>query len=207
SRADGWLAVRESHWDTRKPAVALRSPGGELHQAKVGRYDLFNHWFPVQGAPELWFLKGKPETKRLVTLDPVSGELTTRFPLEWDPGRGAQLFGGPALHLGDALVHAGTVYDGRGLLPGNAFVVRRALPDGRAEWVHTADRPVTALAGDGETVYAAFNSGELLALDARDGSVRWRHDLDPGVALSLHLPSPDRLVLGLVDGRILDCSV
>lgn len=42
------------------------------------------------------------------------------------------------------------------------------------EWQVTADHPVTALDTDGRTVYAALTSGEVLALDALDGTVRRR---------------------------------
>ncbi|MGW4234348.1 hypothetical protein ACWEF9_34635 [Streptomyces sp. NPDC004980] len=44
-----------------------------------------------------------------------------------------------------------------------------------------------------------------------DGSTRWRRILEvcgrPVVPLSLALMGPDRLVIGTVDGRILDCSI
>ncbi|MFF9481672.1 hypothetical protein [Streptomyces sp. NPDC014733] len=137
------------------------------------------------------------------------------FSLDWETKHARHLFGGPGIEVGTEegrdLVHAGTVHDGAGLLPGNAFVVRRSLADGAAHWIFTADFPVTALDGDEETIYVAFNSGELVALRTSDGTVLWRQRLDVGgqpvVPLSLMLICPGRLLIGTVDGRILDCSV
>lgn len=100
---------------------------------------------------------------------------------------------------------------GAGLLPGNAFVVRRRLPDGAATWVFTHDHAPTAVESDGTTVYAAFAHGEVVALDARAGTLRWRRQLTVDgigvVALSMAVRGNGRLLLGTWDGRILDCSV
>ncbi|WP_026416468.1 PQQ-binding-like beta-propeller repeat protein [Actinomadura oligospora] len=108
-------------------------------------------------------------------------------------------------------MHGGAVHNGRGLLPGNAFVARRALPDGTAAWVFTADHNVTSLDVADGTVYAAFTSGTIVALNAATGAVRWSDRLQIGavttIALSLAASSPGRLVIGTIDGRILDCSV
>ncbi|MES5824725.1 hypothetical protein [Streptomyces sp. RG80] len=55
----------------------------------------------------------------------------------------------------------------------------------------TADFPATALDGYEDTVCVAFNSGELVALRASDGTVLWRQRRDVGgrpvVPLSLTL--------------------
>ncbi|MDI9887472.1 PQQ-binding-like beta-propeller repeat protein [Streptomyces sp. HNM0645] len=103
------------------------------------------------------------------------------------------------------------MHDGAGLLPGNAFVVRRGAEDGAVRWVFTCDHPATALDSDEDTVYVALNSGELVALSASDGTVRWRGSLEvhgrPVVALSLVRTGSAELLIGTVDGRILDCSI
>ncbi|MEK9522390.1 PQQ-binding-like beta-propeller repeat protein [Streptomyces venezuelae] len=78
------------------------------------------------------------------------------------------------------------------------------------QWQHRADHPATALDTDGDTVYVADNSGALTALDAADGSVRWNTRLEAGgaptTALSLAVAPQGHLLIGTVDGRILECS-
>jgi hypothetical protein len=191
--------------------------------AKLSGYDPYNHYFAIRNSPLLLFLDGsgrrEHRDKKIVTVEPAESkaEPTVRalFPLEWDSARQGHLFGGPGTYLHDGLgasvVHAGAVHDGAGLLPGNAFVVRRILPDGGAVWVFHTDASPTAVDTDGVTVYAAFSNGELVALDARTGTVRWRQDITVDgvetVALSLALSEKRGLLLGTWDGRILDCLV
>lgn len=78
-------------------------------------------------------------------------------------------------------------------------------------WQHRSDHPVTALETDGDTVYAACNSGALTALDAGVGTVRWHTDLAvdgaPTAALSLAVTPRGRLLVGTVDGRVLECAL
>ncbi|MEU6704620.1 hypothetical protein [Streptomyces wuyuanensis] len=226
TRNDGWLALRSTDWERRHPQPAtLIRPAGEAAgvQVPLGGFDLFNHSFPIRRSRQLLFLQGNEREpsrdKWVAAVDPVGpgGEPSVRrlFPLDWDAGRAGHLFGGPGIEVGTAenrdLVHAGTVHDGAGPLPGNAFVVRRSLGDGAARWVFTTDFPATALDGDDVTVYVAFNSGELVAMRTSDGAVQWRQRLEvdgrPVVPLSLTLTRPGRLLIGTVDGRILDCSV
>ncbi len=86
-------------------------------------------------------------------------------------------------------------------------IVRRGYPDGAPQWLSTTDHPVTALDTDGDTVFAALTSGEVVALDAAGGTLRWRTRLTvdgiPTVALSLTVAESGHLLLGTVDGRIL----
>ncbi|MEU8379693.1 hypothetical protein [Streptosporangium sp. NPDC048865] len=220
ARKDGWLALRDVDHTSSVQETLLISPCGEkTGQVRLGEFDLFNHPFAVRHSPELFFLRGGPrggaEAKRVFRLDPLTHTVGDLFPLEWDTARDGHLFGGPVAYVhdvaGEALVHGGAVHNGQGLLPGNAFVVRRALPGGTAAWVFTADHNVTSLDVAGDTVYAAFTSGTVVALDAVTGAVRWSHRLHVGtvpvVALSLAAPSSSHLVLGTTDGRILDCTV
>ncbi|MFC9893599.1 hypothetical protein ACFVMC_07890 [Nocardia sp. NPDC127579] len=225
TREDGWLALRSTDSD-RGGQLSLIHPTGQAPEMSMplGRFDSFNHPFQVRHSAQLFFLRGLDDEepsrdKRVVAVDPTGHDGDSRvrelFPLEWDTTRAGHLFGGPGIEVSGPenrdLVHAGAVHDGRGLLPGNAFVVRRSSLDGTVRWVFTADFPVTALDGDENTVYVAFNSGELVALDTSDGTVRWRHDLQvsgqPAIPLSLTLTSPEWLLIGTVDGRILDCAV
>lgn len=222
ARADGWLALRDVGHTRAVQATLLISPcGEEAGRVQLGEFDLVNHPFAVRHSPELFLLRGgrhRPrgdaEEKRVARLDPLTHAVTDLFPLEWDTARAGHLFGGPVTYvrdaMGEALVHGGAVHNGQGLLPGNAFVVRRTLPGGTPAWVFTADHNVTSLDAVDGTVYAAFTSGTIVALDAITGAVRWSHRLQvgavPAIALSLTAPSPNRLVVGTTDGRILDCT-
>ncbi|MET8981072.1 hypothetical protein ABZX85_36270 [Streptomyces sp. NPDC004539] len=226
ARDDGWLVLRSTGGDRRasEPA-ALVSPAGVTPEARVslGGFDRFNHPFPIRHSRQLLVLQGEKQepgrNKWVVAVDPAGPDtepvVRRLFSLDWDTEQARHLFGGPGIEVGTGegrdLVHAGSVHSGAGLLPGNAFVVRRSLEDGAARWVFTADFPATALDGNEDTVYVAFTSGELVALRASDGTVRWRQRLDVGgwpvVPLSLTLVCPGRLLIGTVDGRILDCSV
>ncbi|WP_370091901.1 hypothetical protein [Streptacidiphilus sp. MAP12-20] len=227
---DGRLGLR----DTRRmiptghpePATRLISsddPHEELGRVRLSGYDAVNHYLAVRRSPALLFLAGAGPhhhlDKAVTTVDlPDDGsEPTVRalFPLEWDTERNGHLFGGPGAwlndDLGSSVVHAGTVHNGAGLLPGNAFVVRRSLPGGEPNWVFAADDAPTALDTDGATVYVAFANGELIALDAHTGEVRWRYRIKvdgvDGVALSLALSDTGTILLGTWDGRILECTV
>ncbi|MCW8379917.1 PQQ-binding-like beta-propeller repeat protein [Streptomyces justiciae] len=219
TRRDGWLALRatEAVMRRRPQPVDLVPPGGDTPTRAVtlNGFDLFNHPFPIRRAGRLLLLQGSEREpwrdKWVVEVDPYGADEPRRlFPLDWrTPAR--HLFGGPGVEVGGDLVHAGAVHDGAGLLPGNAFVVRRSLTDGAPRWEFVADHPATAVDGDEDTVYVAYNSVELVALNALDGTVRWRQHLtvdgQPVVPLSLELTAADRLLIGTVDGRILDCSI
>ncbi|MCF2526982.1 PQQ-like beta-propeller repeat protein [Yinghuangia soli] len=234
-RTDGWLALRDCRvWVDEPTETVLVAPDREgrsgaasrvAARVQVGEYSLFAHHFPVRRAPELLFLQGEGEQgtlrKRVVAVDPpaVEGAAATvrrLFALEWDDARDGSLSGGPAVYVederGGGLVHAGTVFEAQGRSVDSAFVVRRALPDGEPAWVFCADAAPAAMDIDAEggTVYVAFDSGEIVALDARDGSVRARGGLridgylaDP---LSLAVVGPGRIAVGMVDGRIAECS-
>ncbi len=221
-RTDGWWALRDAE-PVRNPSVGpvtLWSPRG-LRPAiiQLGRYDLFNHYFAIRYAPDLLFLQGsasKPwEDKWVVAVDPPSGAVRRLFPLEWDKSRGRHLCGGPGAYLsggaGPVMVHAGAVHDARGLLPGNSFVACRAYPSGEPLWVFTANVQATDLDTDGDHVYVAFNSGDLVVLRAADGAVRARHEvrLDGRcvIPLSLAVAGPGRVVIGTLEGVLLACSV
>jgi hypothetical protein len=222
SRQDGWLALRSTAPDRQlepqPQPVALIPPAADTPQAttSLGPFSPYSHPFPVRRGSRLLFLdgqeRGAAQTKWVVAVDPDSEGVPERlFPLDWrSPPR--HLVGGPGVELGPPesreLVHAGSKQSGH---RERAFVVRRSLTDGAVRWEFTADYPATAVDGDEETIYVAFNTGELVALDASDGTVRRRQHLKIGghrvAALSLQLTEPGRLLIGTVDGRILDCSV
>jgi hypothetical protein len=222
TRPDGWRALRDARGGRNSSTglVTLWSPGGDQSAViQLGRYDLVNHYFDIRYAPDLLFLQGsadKPwKDKWVVAVDPPTGAIRRLFPLEWDAARSGRLFGGPGAYLSDdrgpALVHAGAVHDGRGLLPGNSFVACRAYPSGEPLWIFTADAMATGVDTDGDDIYVAFNSGELVVLHAADGAVRARHEVriddHKVIPLSLAVVGLGRVVIGTWDGRILACSV
>jgi hypothetical protein len=225
SRTDGSCAARTTNRRDGQEhrTVVVAADGHPVGYLDLGRYDLFNHFFDIRRAPELLFLQGsqpKPwRDKWIVAVDVVDDQAEPRvrrmFPLEWDEQRRGHLFGGPGVYLegpaGPAIVHTGTVHDSAGLMPGSAFVVRRRYPSGDPEWVFTADVKPTAIDADDEAVYVAFASGELVALHSDSGAVLARDRLmahgQPVVPLSLSVAGPGRLIVGTLDGRVLDCSV
>ncbi|GIG66421.1 hypothetical protein [Phytomonospora endophytica] len=210
---DGSVLLRHTSHREEHPAVLFDPSGRLVTTVELFGCDTVNHPFAVGGAARPLVLVGEPDAPhRNKWVAAVDGEGVGRlFPVEWDAVLDRHLFGGPGVVTGGTLVHAGTVYHGHGLLPGNAFVVARDARTGEARWVHTADVPVTAVDTDGERVYAAFNTGEVVVLALDDGTVLHREELQvrgrPAVALSLAIDGPGRLLAGTVDGRILDLAV
>ncbi|MFJ9427712.1 hypothetical protein [Streptomyces sp. NPDC101249] len=141
--------------------------------------------------------------------EPRGAEVDLLCPFSWNPGE--THFAGPGVETVDGdLIYAGTVYHGHGLQPGGSFVVRRMVAGEEPAWVFRTDRNATDLDHDMETVYVTYDDGEIVALDLRDGDVRWcRHlavDGVPVVATALTVTGPGRLLIGTTDGRLLDCS-
>ncbi|WP_327115777.1 PQQ-like beta-propeller repeat protein [Nocardia sp. NBC_01730] len=214
--AEGWLALRNLKYAAGSTAVVLVGPDNQSGLAvTLGRLDALNYSFQVRHAPTLYFVDDISDeywsfTARIVAVDARSGTVTPLFPLAWDAQPDGRFCGGPAIQVRDGLIYAGSISSSRAPLPGNRFVVRRRLPDGAPQWVFTAEDSITALDGDDVTVFVALYSGELIALDAVTGEVHWRQHLTireiPLVAMSL-VADAGRLLIGTLDGRILDCTV
>ncbi|MFE0626314.1 PQQ-binding-like beta-propeller repeat protein [Streptomyces sp. NPDC058864] len=211
---DGRLVIREGSHSGRGGETRIFAPDG----TELARFTLTASDFRLRRGTDPLFVQdlhthpgGRAWIGALVAGEPgAEPGLRRLFALDWESGRGSHLFPGPGVQLdGAALVHAAVVRDHEEALPRNAFVVRRGLPDGAPQWVFAADEPVTALDADEDTVYAAHRSGEVVALDARTGTPRLRHRLrldgQVVVPLSLSAAGAGRLLVGTVDGRILDC--
>ncbi|WP_406087565.1 PQQ-binding-like beta-propeller repeat protein [Streptomyces virginiae] len=174
---------------------------------EVRGFDLFNHPFPMRRSSRPYVLVGTdPQWAHLglwVAAVGPDGTLRPLFPHSWVPQE--HYFGGPAVEIGESLVYAGSVYHPQG--HGGSYVVRRSL-GGEVLWEHRADHRATALDSDGEAVYSTDNSGALTALDAATGAVLWRTALTvggvPTCALSLAVAPQGRLLVGTVDGRVLE---
>lgn len=92
---------------------------------------------------------------RLVAFDASNGRVRWRLPYD---GRLAGL----------------TIVGSRVIAAGQS-VWARSLPDGTEAWTRsTESTPVTRPAGSGETVAVGLSDGTVLALDADDGTERWR---------------------------------
>ncbi|KAB2340642.1 PQQ-binding-like beta-propeller repeat protein [Actinomadura rudentiformis] len=213
TRNDGWLALRDARYKEERPQTRLVSPEGvEVGRVALGRYDSGRHVLRVRNSPELYFLQGRNDAfpsddTWIVSVGVPEGEVRWLFPLEWEAKVDRLIFGGPAVRVGGgALVHGGGLAARRGRMADAAYIVRRRLSDGAVDWLFRGDFIVTVLEADGDTVYAALRSGEILALDAADGTVRWRTEI-PGTPLSMSLERDGRMLIGTAEGRVLDCEV
>lgn len=220
---------------TREGWLALCPRGREAHAARVlapthrevARIDLAPNRsnspaLRVRNSARLLYVDGPGPDDAAPWINAIEppGEqgpavLRALFPLRWDPASALQPWCGPAVELPDALVHAGRSYR-QGATYAEAregtYVVSRRLPDGAPRWVYETDRPLADLDGDERRVYVAYLTGEVEILDAETGEVRARHTLSAhGHVVTptsmAYRPEQRRLVVGTVDGRILDCSV
>ncbi|WP_030771469.1 peptide ABC transporter ATPase [Streptomyces sp. NRRL F-2664] len=175
----------------------------------TGGFPLFNHPFPVRRASRPYVLVGSRAqwSPRDLWVSAVDADGTPRplFPHGRPPA--ADHFGGPAVEIAQSLVYAGSVYEPHARRPGSCYVVRRSL-DGAVLWEHRGDHRAIALDSDGKDVYAADVSGALTVLDAGTGAVRRRMALAvdgvPTCALSLAVSPQKRLLVGTVDGRVVE---
>jgi hypothetical protein len=219
NRESGDMLIRDTRHGpaAAHPGAIWSSSFRQEGQLGLSAYDLFNHYFDIRRATQFLILVGDDprswESKQVaeVRRTPTDGWTVRRlFPLAWRSGD--HLNGGPGVFVGDAageaIVHAGIVHDGRGLLPGNAFIARRRYPDGQLTWHVPLDNQITALDESDGRIIAVTNLGELVVINASDGSVLARADQvsvdeNPIVPLSLAIDGTDRLWLGTLDGRVL----
>ncbi|MEU5876472.1 PQQ-binding-like beta-propeller repeat protein [Spirillospora sp. NPDC047279] len=212
TREDGWLALRDVRYKEERPQTRLVSPEGiEAGRVALGRCVGGHHVLRVRKSPELHFIQGRNSASPrddtwVVSVGVPDGEVRRLFPLEWEAGVDRLIFGGPAVRVDGALVHGGGLAARRGRMADSEYIVRRRLPDGAVDWLLRGDFTVTALEADGDTVYAALQAGEIVALNAADGTVRWRTEI-PGTPLSMSLDRDGRMLIGTAEGRILDCDV
>ncbi|TDD87968.1 hypothetical protein E1293_07050 [Actinomadura darangshiensis] len=206
-RQDGWVLLLDTRHAPTEAATTLVSPDQqESEPLDLGGYEFANATFVIRRSPELLFLQPTPHGVWIAAVEP-SGAVRPLFPLDWDAGRGTRLFGGPGVRLPDALVHAGVVSHSGPHRRIEAFVARRRA-DGEPEWVSECEAVVTAMDAAGDTVLVALDSGEVIALGAADGRLRWRRSLTvhgmPTSATSLAVSDDGRVLIGTADGRILD---
>ena len=206
--------TRIGHSEGPRPADIIDAEGQRVGEVHLGRYDMSNHYFAIKGAKELLVLVGAGANhhldKQVAAVRPTpdgSWAVEKLYPLAWEPGR--HLFGGPGVWLsddaGEAIVHAGAIHDGSGVLSGNVFLARRSHPLGTLHWEVRLDNAVTDVELVGGLIIAATNVGEVLQIDARDGRVvsanTLRLDGWPAVPLSLAAAGDGRVWASTLDGR------
>jgi hypothetical protein len=151
----------------------------------------------------------KPQQYWVSVHSPEGTAVQPLYPVSWEPGEAR--FPGPGAETeGGDLVHAAKAHGGEWPRPGESFVVRRAAADGAPRWVFRTDHTATDLDIAADTAFVAYRNGEILALDLRYGTLRWRHRLAvagiPTVPTALTVAQPGRLLVGTADGRVLDCA-
>jgi len=113
--------------------------------------------------------------------------------------------GGDALGSGSSATIGpdGTIYIGSN--NSNFYAIQ---PDGQMKWMVETKREIggiwttAVLSPDNSTVYFGNNAGEIYALNAGDGTVRWRHDIFGSIYASPVLDSAGTLYIGGTVGHL-----
>lgn len=197
--------------NTTSPAPSGRADviagdrGETLFEAELGHYDSFNHFVRIDGAPDLYYLRGTPQTqhqaKRLCRID---ANHAIDDSIAWD-GESAHLMGGSAVLVDGDLVRSYRVYERRGR--GRISVERCATRDGRVIWRHDVPALATSLVAwpAAASVVFALVDGTVGVLDAATGSVwheeRFAIDGVPTIVTALAI-FDQMIALATIDGRI-----
>ncbi len=174
-------------------------------EADLGHYDVFNHFLRIDGAAELFLLRGTPASnhqhKRVCVIDP--GDSVVRAELPWDVTPEHRMTGS-AVALDDHLVCCYRVHQSRG--GGTIRIERRARPGGDTVWRHEVPASAIAMIAWPSIggIVAALVDGTLCII-GNDGAVmheeRFTIDDVPTLptALAVH---DETLAVGTIDGRI-----
>ena len=189
-------------------SLALGPSGDVLFQARLGAYDLFNHYLRIDGSEAHYFLRGKAgaahQEKRLMRFE---GSGKSKAVCDWD-GPNAQLMHATACAVDDsAMVRAYADWSRGGACCLERIELQRG---GSSTWKVELSAPVTALAVDGDRVFYAQADGQLSVRGVADGKVHGQTELTvdgvSSVATSLAMGERE-LAVGTLDGRILLFSV
>ncbi len=176
-----------------------------LVQGDLGHYDVFNHFLRIDGAEELFLLRGTPMTshehKRLCAIGP--GDIVAIPELAWDTD-GEHRMTGSAVMLDEDFVCSYRVHQSPG--GGAIRIERRTRFSGEVVWRHDVRAAASALIAWPAVggVVAALIDGSLCVLDG-DGGVLLDEPFEiDGVrtiptALLVH---EETLIVGTIDGRI-----
>lgn len=193
----------------RKRSDAVIGSDGRIVLARdLGRYDCFNHHLRVDGAEDLYFLRGTPasshESKVVCRID-TTGSVKECF--RWDTEERHLMCGTACLLSTGILVRAYRVYDPH---PGrvSAYVEAHEMRSGRRRWRRSVSALVTCLSpveGHPWLVYA-LTDGQVGILDVETGDLAFETSLHLDgvntVALSMRAWG-ERVALGTIDGRLL----
>lgn len=176
-----------------------------LFDGAVGRYRPRRLTDPLTGTPPTLAWRADRETTA-TGLTAARDAVVAGFRAEagegdalvcFDRGSG-EIRWSEAAPAGDAVEVRALATDGDACVAGirgTGRVVSRRLDDGSVRWRFPPRGRVTDLVGVGEAVIVGLSTGTVLALDAADGSERWR--ADAGVTPA---------VLGAVDGAVFAAS-
>jgi outer membrane protein assembly factor BamB len=82
-------------------------------------------------------------------------------------------------------------------------------PSGNQKWLYEAERELAGiwttacLSSDSSTLFFGANKGGVYALNARDGSLKWKSPVYGSIYASLALDSGGRLYAGTTSGQVL----
>lgn len=191
----------------RRDAV-IDSDGGVLLSQDLGYYDCFNHHLRIDGADDLYFLRGTPasshESKVLCRID-TNGCIKKCF--RWDTEAQHLMYGSACLLSTGILVRAYRTHDPS---PQHAtvYIEAREMRSGRRRWRRPLSALVTCLTpieGHAWLLYALVD-GHLGVLHAETGELAFETNLQldgvSTVVLSM-CALGDRIALGTIDGRLL----
>lgn len=219
--AEGRLLLRPRKRPARHPSVLLAPTGEETARLALGDIDGASGLRVRRSARAFYVgVRGPRGTARVRAVEPPRGRgkpaVRELFPVAWETGAPYRAGAHDAVEVPGALVLSGWTHESP---PGpvrapaeGTFVVSRRLPDGRVNWVHRTDGPLAGMDGDAERLHVVYVTGEVEVLDTRTGAALARHTLRVDgrpvpAACVTYRPGPRRLVVGTVDGRVLDCAV
>ncbi|WP_436773220.1 outer membrane protein assembly factor BamB family protein [Yinghuangia sp. YIM S09857] len=218
SRADGLIALRDTRHDVDGTPLLLIAPDGARRDgAGMTAHSLFGTYLSPRHCPDILFVRNAEDATGswVCRYDDASDSYRDLFPLKVAADR-PWTSGGPAAYAetaeGPILVVSGSESGRYGVEDGGFVVSARNYPTGEVRWISRADEVVVAVDCVGEVAYVAYASGEFAALDVTSGNVLWRHTLlvddCPVQPLSMVVSRDGgRIVVGLVDGRVVACSV
>ena len=188
--------------------AVIDSSGRCLLARDLGHYDCFNHYLRIDGADELYFLRGTPATshksKVLCRIDP-RGSVEECF--RWDTEERHLMAGTACLLSAGMLVRAYRVYDPNPLRF-SACIEAQEMATGRRRWRRSVSALTTCLTpieGHPWLIYA-LTDGHVGVLHAETGDLAFETKLHRDgvstVVLSM-CALGDRIAFGTMDGRLL----
>jgi len=194
----------------------------EWKYQNLGRYDVFNHYIHIDGAPTLFFIQDDIPNR-----DPFE-DLMAR-PKKWlcslsndnEVTRIWQILKDDGTHASTALEctfayfldgdHEAIIVSGKHYnpTPGSfaGFIYRRDINGSSQAWKHSTNASASVIkhVEESNTIVAFFLNGEVLVIDASKGNIINQKILKdnymPFVVCSCHVKGED-ILIGTIDGRV-----